>query len=301
MSNRQARREQSRRSRGDRSSRPTAPRRPTPGGSGGGGGLSDFLSGRFILIAMVLVAVLVVGIGAVATFSGGSGGDEDLVELLTSAQTTFPDDMTDGYFLGSEDAPLTIRQYEDFQCPFCLNYTARNEPGIIEEYVKSGQVRLEFRNFPILGLESVAAGKAAECAAEQDLFWPLQHELFLLQAEAGQASDEELNIGRFSDSALRTIAGGVGVDLEEYDTCFADGDTLAAVQDSAAEARTFGLSGTPGFLFNGVPLSSGSISNIEGWREVIDAELARLAEAEDGDAEDGDAEDGDDAEATATP
>jgi protein-disulfide isomerase len=243
---------------------------------------------------MVLVAVLVIGIGAVATFSGGSSGDADLVELLTSAEATFPGDMVDGYFVGSEDAPLTIRQYEDFQCPFCLSYTARNEPGIIDEYVKTGQVRLEFRNFPILGLESVGAGKAAECAAQQDLFWPLQHELFLLQAEAGQASDEELNVGRFSDSALRGIAGDVGVDLDAYDTCFADGDTLEAVQDSAAEARTFGLSGTPGFLFNGVPLTSGSPPNIEGWREVIDAELTRLAEENGGD-------DGDGAEATPTP
>ena len=286
MSNRQARREQSRRPRGG-ASRPTAARRPSPGGSGGGGA-GDFLSGRFILIAMVLVAILVVGIGVIATISGDDGDDSGLVELLVAAEANFPSDMADGYAVGSEDAPLTITQYEDFQCPFCLSYTARNEPGIIDQYVKSGQVRLIFQNFPILGLESVAAGKAVECAAQQDKFWEMQHELFLLQAKEGQASNEKNNVGRFSDDALRGFAGDVGLDLDQYDTCFADSSTLETVQDSAATARSFGLSGTPGFLFNGVPLPGGAPASFEGWQEVIDAELERLA--------------GDDgADATATP
>ncbi len=278
MSNRQARREQSRSARGERKRAP-APRRSTSPGSSGGGGAGDFLSGRFILIAMVLVAVLVVAIGLFATFSGGGGSDDELVQALNDADANFPADMASGYSVGSEDAPLTITQYEDFQCPHCLNYTGANEPGIIDQYVKSGQVRLVFQNFPILGVESVAAGKAAECAQQQDMFWPLQNQLFLVQAKAGQDTNEKTNIGRFSDDALRGIAQGVGLDMEKYDSCYAADATLETVQNQAATARSFGLSGTPGFLFNGVPLSSGAPSEIDGWKSVIDEELQNLAEA----------------------
>jgi protein-disulfide isomerase len=279
MSNRQARREQSRSARGERKRAPAA-RRTSSGGSSGGGGAGDFLSGRFILIAMVLVAVLVIAIGLFATFGGGGGGSSDeLVQMLNDAEASFPSDMASGYSLGSSDAPLTITEYEDFQCPHCLNYTGRSEPGIIDQYVKTGQVRLIFQNFPILGVESVAAGKAAECAQQQDMFWPLQQQLFLIQAEAGQDTAEKTNVGRFSDDALRGIAQDVGLDMQKYDACYAADATLSTVQDMAATARSFGLSGTPGFLFNGQPLSSGAPADIDGWKSVIDEALQNLAGA----------------------
>ena len=277
MSNRQARREQQRQARGGRA-RPTQQRRPSAPSSGGGGP-GDFISRPFLLMAGGLVVALVaVVIGLVVFSGGGSGGDD--VTALQDARLAFPADLASGYELGSDDAPLVITQYEDFQCPFCLNYTANNEPGIIEEYVTAGQVKLVFQHFPILpGLESVQAATASECAQQQDRFWDYHHELFLIQAEAGQRSNERLNVGRFSDGALRSLAEELDLDVGEFDACYADDDTRDLVQDMASEARSFGLSGTPGFLLNGLPLAVGAPSNMEGWRTLIDSQLEQIANA----------------------
>jgi protein-disulfide isomerase len=276
MSNRQARREQQRQSRGGRT-RPGQQRRPTAS-SGGGGGPGDFISRPFLLIAGGLVLGLIAVIVGVIVFGSGAS-DSNEVDNLVAARASFPGDLANDYELGQDDAPLVITEYEDFQCPFCLRYTANNEPGIIADYVASGQVKLVFKHFAVLGIESVQAGMATECAAQQDRFWDMHHELFLLQAEEGQIGNERVNVGRFSEEALRGIAAGLNLDMEAYDACYADPDTLRVVEDMTLEARSFGLTGTPGFLFNGVPLAGGAPSNIDGWKTVIEAELEKIASA----------------------
>lgn len=276
MSNRQARREQQRQARGGRT-RQSQQRRPSAA-PGGGGGPGDFISRPFLLVVGAVALVLVGIIVGVIVLSGGSTDSEE-VEALLAAEANFPHDLASGYELGMDDALLVITEYEDFQCPFCLRYTATNEPSIIEEYVKTGQVKLIFKHFAVLGAESVNAGMATECAAQQDRFWDMHHELFLLQAQEGQLSNERVNAGRFSDSALRGIAEELGLDMGAYDTCYADEQTRETVAQMTLEARSFGLSGTPGFLLNGIPLAGGAPANMDGWRTLIDSELEKLADA----------------------
>jgi protein-disulfide isomerase len=166
--------------------------------------------------------------------------------------------------------------YEDFQCPFCLRYSALWEPTIVDEYVATGRVQFEFRQFPILGPESVQAAVAAECAAGQDRFWQYQNHLFLIQARAGQWSDEQINVGRFSTENLQQAASDVGgIDRAAFDACLASPETLAAVEADAAEARQVGIAGTPGFTFNGQPLG-GTPPTIEDWRLLLDSLLAEV-------------------------
>jgi protein-disulfide isomerase len=169
--------------------------------------------------------------------------------------------------------------FEDFQCPFCLQYTAEQEPGIIEEFVKSGQVRLEFKHFPILGQqnESLRAARASVCMAEQDRFWDYQNKLFLVQAEAGQFENERVDVGRFSEGNLRDYAEELGADMAAYDICFSDPASLEKVQADLAEAQSYGIQGTPGFVLNGRPLAGGSPNTIDGWRTVFDQVLAEAS------------------------
>jgi protein-disulfide isomerase len=202
-----------------------------------------------------------------------SSTDAAAVSALTAAKAEFPADLADGYALGRADAPLALTVYEDFQCPFCLRYTATIEPALVEEYVAAGDLRIEFQNFPILGAESLKAALAGECAAQQNRFWDLHHELFLLQAEAGQLTDERMQVGRFSDEALRAIAEDLALDMGAYDACYSDPATLTTVEDMANSAREQGLTGTPGFVLNGVALP-GAPANLEGWRLFMDTQLA---------------------------
>lgn len=276
MSNRQARRDQMRATRQQRAqqTRQSGSRKSSGPSRGGGGGIGSFLSNRFALVAVGVVLILAVILGFVIANTGSS--DAGIVSKLTTAQAEFPFDQAKGYKLGSDTAPVKLTEFEDFQCPFCLRYTADEEPAIVKEYVKTGKVQIEFKHLPLLGAESVRAAKASECASQQDKFWQLHNELFLTQAKAGQGTTERTNVGRFSDDNLRNMAVGAGVDGAKYDVCFASEDTLKAVQASQAAAQSFGIRGTPGFLINGAAIGSGAPATIEGWRTVFDSVIKQI-------------------------
>ena len=276
MSNRQARRDQMRATRQQRAqqTRQSGSRKSSGPARGGGGGIGSFLSNRFALVAAGVVLILAVILGFVIANTGSS--DAGIVSKLTTAQVEFPYDQAKGLKVGSDTAPVKLTQFEDFQCPFCLRYTAEDEPAIVKEYVKTGKVQIEFKHLPLLGAESVRAAKAGECASQQDKFWQLQNELFLTQAKAGQGTTERTNVGRFSDDNLRNMAVGAGVDGAKYDVCFASEDTLKAVQASQAAAQSFGIRGTPGFLINGAAIGSGAPATIEGWRTVLDSVIKQI-------------------------
>jgi protein-disulfide isomerase len=183
--------------------------------------------------------------GARTTASATAGGPFSSV----------PADLADGFALGKKDAPLTLVLYEDFQCPFCLRFTQLYDRMLVEEYVQPGKLRLEFRNLPILGAESVAAARGATCAAAQNGFWAYHHRLFEEQLKAGQLTKEQVNVGRFSAGALRTFAGESGLDAAAWQACFEGEGSLQAVQDAAREASGLGLRSTPSLILNGKPLT----------------------------------------------
>ena len=278
MSNRQARRQQSRQSRrgASYSSRRTRAPQPGGGGGGGGGGGSNFFS----LPYLIGVVVLAVALGAVVVFLALGGGNSDEDELVASLEQAFVDlplEMQDGRKIGSDDAPVKMVQYEDFQCPFCLRYTANQEPFLIEEYVKAGLLQIEFKHLPILGQESVTAAVGATCAAEQNRMWEYANRLFTLQAQNGQDRNERLNIGRFDESDLLTVAIDLGLDEAAFSTCQSSGAAIELVSQDQAEARAIGFGGTPSYLINGAPLQAGAPASNEGWRTVMNEFLGEDA------------------------
>ena len=263
MSNRQARREQSRQSRPTRTARP-APGKPRKTGGNGPG----WLSRPFLLGLSALIIVL----GVVAMFATGSGGggDKDFVKKLEAGHAAFPKELANGTKVGKDDAPIKLIAYEDFQCPFCLQYTATQEPDLIEQYVKTGEVQIEFRHLTILGTESALAAMAGQCAADQDRFWDYQNKLFLVQAQAGHFKDEKLNVGRFTIGKLKDYAAGLGLDTSRFDKCVDANEHLDTVQDQVRQAKQFGISSTPGFVVNGSPMGSGAPADMEGWKQVFE-------------------------------
>lgn len=263
MSNRQARRDQSRQSRPTRTARP-APGRPRKTGSNG----PDWLSRPFLLGLAALIIVL--GVVAVFVVSGGGGGDKDFVDKLKQAHTDFPKDLANGAKVGKDDAPIKLVAYEDFQCPFCLQYTSTQEPQLIEQFVKTGEVQIEFRNLTILGTESALAAMAGQCAADQNRFWDYHNKLFLVQAEAGQFKNEKKDAGRFTNARLKDYAAGLGLDTGKFNECLDASKHLDVVQNQNREARQLGITATPGFAVNGSPLGNGAPADMDGWKKVFD-------------------------------
>lgn len=270
MSNRQARREQARTTRTPRTTRPSGGPAKRPSNTGGG---SDIFSRGFLLAMGAFAVVAVAVIALVVAFGGGDDEDSDLVAALEKASADLPLDLINGTKIGRDDAPVKIVSYEDFQCPFCLKFTAEQESQIIEEFVKAGTVQLTYKHLPILGRESLQSARGAQCAAEQGKFWDYKYEIFHLQAKEGQLSNEKIDVGRLSDSKLADFAAAVGIDRNEWQRCFEDEASLGIVQADEAEARSFGLRGTPGFAINGQPLGGGSPSTMDGWRQIFDQVL----------------------------
>jgi protein-disulfide isomerase len=275
MSNRQARRDQSRQARSARAARPgrPAPGRGAPKRTGGG---RDLFSLPYLLGVGGLIVILAVVLIVVATRSGGSS-DGELTKLLEDAKAGFPTDMVNGGVVGSDSAPIKLDEYEDFQCPFCLKYTANQEPTLIEEYVKTGKVQLRYKHYTPIGGESVKAALATSCAGDQGKFWDYKHKLFLVQAQAGQDTDERINVGRFSDSNLEKYAGELGLDTAAFSSCLNSDKHLQTLQDHERDAKALGIRGTPSFAINGAPLGqSGAPGSIEDWRKILDAVYAEV-------------------------
>jgi protein-disulfide isomerase len=268
MSNRQARREQSRTTRSSRAARPPgrpagpSQRRPSRGGGGG------LVSPGFIVGLGVLVVVLLVVVAVVALNSGG--GDPGLVRAIEN--TRVPTELADRAKVGRPEAPLKVQVFADFQCPFCLRFTAEDEPTILEEYVAQGKVQLEYKHFPILGPESVSAALASECAADQGKFWEYHKQLFMERGRG--ALNEPHNQGRFSQNKLKTLADRAGLDRSQFDPCLENAEHLAKVQDDERTARSLGITGTPTFAMNGVPF--GDPGGPEQWKQLLDGAIAGL-------------------------
>ncbi|MFN0094483.1 MAG: DsbA family protein [Dehalococcoidia bacterium] len=186
---------------------------------------------------------------------------------------TYPAELIDGMFLGKKDAKVTVAVYEDFQCPFCLKYTLGLEQTFVTEYVLTGKVRLEFKNFPILGPESVEAGIGAACMAEQNKFWPYHHRLFLEQAKAGQLEDERLNAGRFSEEKLTAYAVEAGADKDAFVACFSAEASFVKLTAAAREASSLGIRSTPTWVV-GATVVSGGPNGVAAMRKLLDDALA---------------------------
>lgn len=239
------------------------------------------------------VAALATALGA-ALFATACGGDDDdtgatggASPAATAPRATatptgdpaaafrsldVPLQMADGYALGSASAKVTLVVFEDFQCPHCLNWTLTIEPTIVKDYVATGKVRLEFRNFPILGEESGAAALGAQCAADQNKFWPYQKKLFLVEYDAGQLKNEKTQAGRFSAENLVKYAGDVGLDAAAFTTCLGAPDTGTKVAAHLRNARDLGLRGTPSFLIGDQPVANPP-GDAAGWKSFLDDAL----------------------------
>ena len=138
---------------------------------------------------------------------------------------------------GSTDAPLTIVEFSDFQCSYCRKFWKETLPRIEEKYIRPGKVRFAYRHLAILGPTSVKAAIAAECAHEQERFWPYHDRLF---GSAGLLALSEGNLKRYAKE--------LALDTAKFDACF-DADRLRErIQRETMVGSAIGINATPSFL-----------------------------------------------------
>ena len=164
-----------------------------------------------------------------------------------------------GPSLGPDDAPVTIIEFSDYQCPYCR----RAEPvvqQVLERY--PSQVRFVFRHFPLERIHSEARGaaEAAACANQQGRFWEFHGKLFAPGA-------------KFDAESLRQHASDVELDLEAFQTCVDERRFEADIEADLDAGRQAGVAGTPAFFVNGIRMKGAR--PLEDFAAVIDKELGR--------------------------
>ena len=167
--------------------------------------------------------------------------------------------------LGKAEAPVTLVEYSDFQCPYCLRHFSETQNRLVAEYVNTGKVKILFKNFPIPELHPQAfqASVAAECAAEQGKFWAYHDVLF--QRFGARTID-------YTPAGLGGYAAGLQLDREKFDACLRDEKITARINADRQEGNRLGVRGTPTFFVNGQQLVGAQ--PYEAFKAAIDAALA---------------------------
>lgn len=188
-----------------------------------------------------------------------AGGVQDPAALSTLGQG--------GMVLGSPDAPVTLVEFADFQCPYCGRFNQAAGKDIVEKYVKTGKVKFVYRNFAFLGEESEFAAEAAQCANDQGKFW--QYHDYLFDHQQGE------NDGAFAKVHLKEFARTLGLDSSRFDSCLDAGTHRPDVEKDTADGRTFGVQGTPAVFING-HVTTGALPFAQ-YQTLIEKELSAVA------------------------
>ena len=168
-------------------------------------------------------------------------------------------------FIGPEDAPVTVIEYSDFQCPFCKRFHEQTLGPLLSAY--EGRIQFVFRDFPLVEIHPYArlAAEAGECANEQGAFWPMHDRLFADLAIWGRSPDVA--------SVFKGFAMDMSLDAGRFDACLDERRYAHEVAADFQAGRASGVTGTPTFFINGRILKGAR--PLEAFQQMIDEELVK--------------------------
>jgi protein-disulfide isomerase len=142
----------------------------------------------------------------------------------------------DGRVQGKADAPLTLIEYSDFTCGYCLKFFKETLPKLQATYIDTGKIRFVYRDYPRADRGvGVEAAVAARCAGAQGRYWAMHDRLF------GEGS-------RLDSGGFKSFAKSLGLDQEQFGKCFDERRHLESIFQDRREANRWGFHGTPGFI-----------------------------------------------------
>ena len=209
--------------------------------------------------SMLVLGILIgLGIGWLAWRGGpGSGPAVAAGTLPTSTGSTLVHgvDISADPILGPENAPITIVEFSDFECPFCKKFARETAPALRRQY--GDKIRWIFVNNPLQSIHPKAydLALAGECAHEQGRFWEWYYAMFSDRFGA-------------NDKAVKAAGRAIGVDEDRFNACYLNADHAAEVATDLKEAQKFYILGTPTFFVNGQRLEGALPAEI--FAEVID-------------------------------
>lgn len=210
-----------------------------------------WLIGASVAIVAIVVAIIIF--------------NENRARSAPVAQPDVPAEWINRNIVGSPDAPVVVQLWEDFLCPSCQSFAATIKPQLFESYVKTGKVRVEYHYFPLQQHEPGATmtALAAECAADQGMFWPYHDRVFQMVRSGQQGA------AQFDD--LMSYATGMDMDEGQFRTCLSGQEHRDTVSNSFAQAQQLQLQFTPSVIVGDTVLQDYSFPTLSA---EIDRQLA---------------------------
>jgi protein-disulfide isomerase len=225
---------------------------------------------RWLIIGGVTIAALVlVGLLILPSIQQAAAPLGNIIQITPRSLPS-----PQGTALGDPNAPVKVVVYEDFQCPICRNFTETIEPQIIQNDVVNGKVYYQFMQFPFIDdnvstKESHQAANASMCAAAQNKFWEYHDMLF--------ANWNGENQGSFTNKRLVAFAQDLGLNMNEFNTCFQNNTYKDQINKDLAEGQAAGVTGTPSIFVDGkiVQPSPNTVPSYSDIQKAIDAAMPK--------------------------
>lgn len=214
------------------------------------------------IVGAIVAAVVVVGVLVAVSFTGGDSEKVSGITGVAENEQELAGIPQKGNVLGDADAPVTIIEYGDIACPGCKAASEDVIPVLIDDYVRTGQAKLEFRPIAFISPTSERGALGAEAAALQDRMWTL---VSLLYRNQGDERDDWL-----SDELLEEAAGKAGLDVDQWKTDYAGDAVAAAFFERSSAASADAVDSTPTFIVRG-PRGDQKANSLEEFATAIEA------------------------------
>jgi protein-disulfide isomerase len=204
---------------------------------------------RLLLLGGALLAAVVVVVVAIVISQGGSDDEEQPSASGGRAQPSQSAEVEElfggipqqGVTLGEPDAPATLIEFADLQCPFCAQYTTSALPTVIEDYVRTGRLKMQLRLLRFIGPDSERGAEVAAAATLQDKGWEYSDLFFRNQGQE--------NSGYATDQFLQRLARATrGLDVGQLESDLDTPSARALIRQAERQANRLGVSGTPSFF-----------------------------------------------------
>jgi protein-disulfide isomerase len=174
--------------------------------------------------------------------------------------------------LGNASATVTLIEYGDYQCPYCVQFFSETQPQILQNYVSTGKVRVVFRDFAFLGAESTAAANASQCAEDQNKLWAYHDALYAAKLGDDNKGGTE-DDGFYNTAEFLKLAQQVGLNIPTFTSCINNNADANIVAQEKGDAAAAGINSTPSFIINGQMLTPSGAQPYSVFQQALDAAL----------------------------
>lgn len=225
---------------------------------------------NYTVAVSIVVAAIV--IGAAIIYAVGKGGSSAPQTAANKASTSVSQITSRDVILGDKNAPVTVIEYGDYQCPYCAEFFNNIEPAL-KVYVQSGKINMIFREMSFIGSESQSAAEASYCAADQGKFWEYHDLVYQTKYNDYFKNSGSENDGALSDNVLIGLADQLKLDHNQFAQCLSSHKYSSAVSSDNQAAQSLGVNSTPTVFINGQQMPSGVLS-VSDYQKAIDSALS---------------------------